>query len=200
MEKKLFELLNSGVSAFSLGEEAAKKMADTGAPQGVFALCRKPDKTLLLDEIRPDGIYAALCGLQDPGNVGTILRTADALGIDGLLISADTCDIFSPKVIRGSMGAVFRLPTAVVPEVGAELLRLSERGCRSYAAVLDETAHSAAEYSFTGGIAVIGNEGNGLDRETIACCDEKMTIRMKGNAESLNAAMAAGIILWEMTR
>lgn len=198
--EKLFELLNSGVPVWLIGADIAKKMADTENPQGVFAVCQKPADTLLPEQIRPDGVYVALCGLQDPGNVGTIIRTAEALGVDGLLVSADCCDCYSPKVVRGTMGSVFRLPVMMVTKMEDTLRSLSVQGVESYAAVLDETANPLSEISFSGGIAVIGNEGNGLDQSVIDCCDHKMTIQMRGNAESLNAAMAAGIILWEMTR
>lgn len=199
--EKLFELLNSGIPASLITEELSSRMSDTDSPQGVFAICKKLDKSFGTDKIEHNSVYAALSDLQDPGNMGTIIRTAEALGVRGIIASEGCCDLYNPKVLRATMGAAFRMPYCVVPELGTILRELSGRGILSYAAVLDEAAEPLTEIDFSGGgIAVIGNEGNGLKQEVSAACDRRITIRMKGKAESLNAAMAAGIILWEMTR
>jgi len=199
--EKLFELLNSGIPTVRISEEVSRKMSEADTPQGVFAICRKLDKSFSSDKIENKGVYAALCGLQDPGNIGTVLRTAEALGVRGVLMSKDCCDIYNPKVLRASMGTVFRLPIEICEDFGARLKALSAAGIPTYAAVVDSSAESLTDIEFGGnGVAVIGNEGNGLPPETVACCDRRITIRMKGNAESLNAAMAAGIFLWQMTK
>ncbi len=197
--EKLFELLNSGVTVLQVTEEVAKKMSDTESAQGIFAQCGKLDKFLSADKIEDSGVYLALSDLQDPGNIGTIIRTAEAIGVKGVLLSANCCDIYNPKVVRASMGSVFRVPFFVSDDFCGDLKSFSDRGIVSYATVPDHTAKSITEVAFNGnGIAVIGNEGNGLSEEVISCCDEKITIKMKGNTESLNAAMAAGIIMWQM--
>lgn len=199
-EEKLFELLNSGIPVIRVSEEVGRKLSEADTPQGVFAVCKKLDKSFAADTIENKGVYAALCGLQDPGNIGTILRTAEALGVRGVLMSEDCCDIYNPKVLRASMGTVFRLPIRVCGDFCGALRELSAAGVPTYAAVLDENAESLTDIAFDGvGVAVIGNEGNGLSEAVAACCDRRVTIRMKGNAESLNAAMAAGIILWKLT-
>ena len=199
--EKLFELLNSGIPAALITEEISRRMSDTDSPQGVFAVCKKLDKSLPAGKIEHEGVYAALCGLQDPGNIGTILRTAEAFGVRGVVLSTSCCDLYNPKVLRASMGTVFRLPTRIANDFCGQLKSFSASGIPTYAAVVDDTARSVKDISFFGkGVAVIGNEGNGLDQEVADCCDVRMTIRMKGMTESLNAAMAAGILLWEMTR
>ncbi len=198
--EELFELLNRDVPVLRIADAVSRKMSVAETPQGVFAICRKPERTFTSIKANADGVYLALCNLQDPGNIGTILRTADALGVQGVLISADSCDIYNPKVLRASMGTVFRLPVFVCDDIGADLQRLSKAGLLTYAAVVTPDARPLTEISFAQkGVAVIGNEGNGLPANLVACCDERMTIPMAGNAESLNAAMAAGIILWQMT-
>lgn len=198
-QEKLFELLNSGITVLQITDEVAKKMSDTESPQGIFAQCSKLDKFLSPDTIEDNGIYLALSDLQDPGNIGTIIRTAEAIGIKGLLLSENCCDIYNPKVVRASMGSVFRVPFLISDDFCRDLRKFSDKGIVSYATVLDSEARSITQIGFGGrGIAVIGNEGNGLSPEVVSCCDEKITIKMRGNTESLNAAMAAGIIMWQM--
>ena len=139
-----------------------------------------------------------LFGLQDPGNAGMIIRTADALGIDGIILSG-SCDLYSPKVIRSTMGSIFR--TNIMIENDAERLfsLLSSNGIKTSAAVIDKDAYDVTECSFEGRHAVfIGNEGNGLPAETARRCDSRITIPMHGSINSLNAAMAAGILMWEL--
>lgn len=199
--EKLFELLNSGIPVVRISEDVSRKMSEAETPQGVFAVCGKLDKSFPLNKIDNKGVYTALCGLQDPGNIGTILRTAEALGVCGVLMSGDCCDIYNPKVLRASMGTVFRLPIRVCEHICAELKGLSLAGISTYAAVVNQPAESLSDILFErNGVAVIGNEGNGLPQEIIDACDRRLTIAMRGNAESLNAAMAAGIILWQMTK
>ena len=138
--------------------------------------------------------------MQDPVNLCAILRTAEALGVGAVVLTRDCCDVYSPKVVRGSMGAVFRLSFTVVDELPSFIERFNRVGT-SYAAVLDEEAVSLNACSFEGAaLAVVGNEGNGLTQATVNACTGKLYIPMRGKAESLNVSVAAGIILWEMTR
>ena len=133
--------------------------------------------------------------------MGTVIRTAEALGIDGLLLSDGCCDIYNPKVLRASMGGVFRLPLMRVGDMAQAVETLQEKGLTAYACVVDATATPITEAGMgKGSVTIIGNEGNGLRAETIAACKHSVTIPMAGRAESLNASMAAGIILWEMCR
>ena len=138
--------------------------------------------------------------LQDPGNAGMILRTADALGLDGVIYSA-SCDIYSPKVVRATMGSLFRVPLCCVPDIAPVLEACRCAGVETCAAVVSGAAELVGQCRFSGGTAiVIGNEGNGLPETVADACDRRVTIPMHGTIESLNAAMAAGIILWEVQR
>lgn len=179
----------------------AAKLSDTRTPQGIFCIFPMLDKILDLVHIYTHGRFIALENLQDPSNLGTVLRTAEALGLSGCILAGNCCDPFSPKVTRGSMGAVFRLPLYRA-ESGASLAReLAGKGMRVYAAVPEQEACPVTRCGFgPGSVLLVGNEGAGLLEETVRTCYRAVTIPMLGRAESLNAAMAAGILMWEMMR
>ena len=180
---------------FALEDRLFAKLSDTVSPQGVICVFEPPKWEL---SIRPNGRYVALERLQDPSNLGAISRTAEALGIDGLILSVDACDPFSPKSLRASMGALVRLPVLRPREF---LSFLREIPLPVYACVVEKTAKSVGRVDFSGGgIALIGNEAKGLSNEALAASDERITIPMPGRAESLNAAVAASIVMWEMVR
>lgn len=197
----LLEQLADGARVFEIPAALADKMSEQKSPQGIFVIARKLDKTLSRDTIEKDGRYLFLCGLQDAGNVGTMIRTAEAMGISGVIVTRDTCDPFSPKVIRGSMGAVFRMPLLVAEEARSFVEELEAAHVATYATVLAEDAIPLTQLRFERpAVLLVGNEGNGLDDAVSRACRCRVTIPMQGRAESLNAAMAAGIFLWEMTR
>lgn len=182
-------------------EKLAALISDTQSPQGFFAVCDRGTLSFSLDRVRKGGRYLALENIQDPSNMGTMIRTAEAFGLDGLILSDDCCDITSPKVVRGSMGGVFRMPTMVCESFADALRSLQVAGNVLYACVPDRSADPIQSVDFSvGGIALIGNEANGLRTDTIALCDRSITIPMDGRAESLNAAVAASVVAWEMTR
>ncbi|MBQ4332820.1 MAG: RNA methyltransferase [Clostridia bacterium] len=194
-------LLAAAGTAVEIGPDLARHMGDTTNPQGVFCIAKALDNSLIIDKINIIGKYSALEDIQDPGNLGTIIRTAEALGLDGVLLSDGCCDVYNPKVLRGSMGGVFRLPLLRAGDMAATVAALQQQGLTAYACVVDGDATPITRAGMgAGAVAVIGNEGNGLRPETVAACAKRVTIPMDGRAESLNASMAAGIILWEMTR
>lgn len=159
------------------------------------------EKALAQGDFSKGGRYLVLDNLQDPGNVGTILRTADAVGVDGVVMCNNCCELYNPKTIRSAMGSVFRLDIYSADTLYEVCGMFGKNGIKTCAAVVDSSAVSVTECDFSGDCAVvIGNEGNGLSAEDANVCDEKITIRMQGNINSLNAAMAGGIILWEMFR
>ena len=181
-----------------ISNELGNRIASTDTTQGVFAICRIPVSKKLT--FRENGRYVVLYGLQDPGNVGMVIRTADALGIDGIILSG-SCDLYSPKVIRSTMGSVFRMDIVIENDTDALFAMLEENGVESSAAVIDKDAIKVTDFSFAGRQAVfIGNEGNGLPREIALRCTRRITIPMSGNINSLNAAMAAGILMWELRK
>ena len=166
-------------------------------PQGVLFVCTMPRQDL--PEKLPGRRYVVLDGVQDPGNVGTVLRTADAFDADGLLLLPGCADPYSPKTIRASMGAIFRRPVwqCAADEMSA-LLRRS--GLRLYGAALRQDTVDARTVSYDGAAVAIGSEGRGLSEEVLALCDATVKIPMSQRCESLNAAMAATILLWEAYR
>ncbi len=175
-------------------------ISDTKTPQGVLCVIKTLDKQFCFDTIRKNGILLALDSIQDPSNLGTILRSADALGVSGVVLSSSCCDVFSPKVVRGSMGAVFRVPFYITSDLPMFIEEFNKYGT-SYACVLDDTAVTINEVKFTSpSLSVIGNEGNGISKPVIDKCSSKLYIPMHNNAESLNAAVAASIIMWEMVK
>ena len=194
-------LLAAADTAVEISPELSRYMGDTMNPQGVFCIAKMLDNSLIIDKINIIGTYSALEDIQDPGNMGTIIRTAEALGLDGILLSDGCCDIYNPKVLRASMGGVFRLPLMRVGDMAQTVVALQEKGLTAFACVVDSSATpiTCADMG-KGAVALIGNEGNGLRAETVAVCKHSVTIPMAGRAESLNASMAAGIILWEMCR
>ena len=195
-----------GVRCAQLSDSLAAELSQTEHSQGVYAICQMPQPPALSALIHAGGSYAVLHQLQDPGNAGMILRTADALGLDGVIYSA-SCDIYSPKVVRATMGSLFRVPLCCVPDIAPVLETCRCAGVETCAAVVSGAAELVGQCRFSGGTAiVIGNEGNGLPvtnhtaHAPLRPDDRRVTIPMHGTIESLNAAMAAGIILWEVQR
>lgn len=188
-------------SVFEISDDLAKFMSSTEVSQGIFAIAKKSQASFEADTIKNSSKLLVLDNLQDPGNIGTILRTADACGVDTVLFTKDCCDLYNPKVIRSAMGSVFRLNLFTELEFDEIIKLLKELNVTVYASVVDKTATEIRDIRFEDKSAVvIGNEGNGMPYEHISLCDKSLTIRMCGNINSLNAGMAAGIILWEMTR
>lgn len=185
-----------GVEHMEVPPELMAYLSPVETPQGVlFTLERKtcPYPTA------GKGRYLALDGLQDPGNVGTIWRTADALGADGLFLLNHCADPVHPKTVRASMGACFRLP---VWEVAKDELAAfaQESGLTLCAAALGADCCTLGETELKDAIVVIGNEGHGISEDVLAVCERRVKIPMRERCESLNAAAAATVILWEMGR
>ncbi len=174
-----------------------KSLCDTQTPQGVLFLAQMPDTTP--PERLEGDRWLVLDGLQDPGNVGTIWRTADALGADGLILTNRCADPFSPKTVRSTMGACFRLPLYEVE--AEELPELLERsGLPLYATALREDTVDIKTAQLSRCAVVIGSEGRGVSPELLRLSEKTIKIPMRERCESLNAAAAAAVVLWEMGR
>ncbi len=185
--------------SFLLSDQLAARIGDTKTPQGVFAVCPRPQA----DPAAFDGSgkYIMLSSLQDPGNVGTVIRTACTLGLSGVILSADCPDAYSPKVLRSTMGGVFEVPIWVTPDLPAAMQQLRQGGCLVAAAALTPDARPISAQAMQGvGCVVIGNEGNGLTREMIDACDRCIILPMARAGQSLNAGVAASIFMWELTK
>ncbi len=198
-EKKYREKL-SGYSYEIVSESVCRHISDTKTPQGVLAVVRQSTMTLdhmLKLEEKP--LFLLLESLQDPGNLGTIFRTAEGAGVTGIVMNRDTVDPYNPKVIRSTMGTVFRVPFVIVEDLRDAIDRLQDQGVRVFAAHLAGGLFYDEDY--TGGCGfLIGNEGNGLTEEVSSMAGGKIRIPMKGEVESLNAAVAATVLVYEAQR
>ncbi len=178
-----------------VGPELLSYAADTETPQGLLFTCALPEEP----EGLPGERLLVLDGVQDPGNVGTIWRTADAFGADGLVLLPGCADPWSPKVVRATMGACFRLPilTCTLEQL-TSLLR--EKDLPLYATALREDTRDIRGADLNRAAVVIGSEGRGVSGRVLEACGQTLRIPMRERCESLNAAMAAGIVLWESWR
>lgn len=182
-----------------VSESVMKEISDTMTPQGVLALVHMKESSMeeLMKKERP--LFLILENIQDPGNLGTILRTGEGAGVDGVIMSRETVDIYNPKVIRSTMGSIFRVPF-VYTDCLMEVLQFMEKNqIITYAAHLGGTNYTRESYQ-KGTAFLIGNEGNGLTEELTAAARKKIRIPMCGKVESLNAAMASGLLMYEVRR
>lgn len=147
-----------------------------------------------------DAHLLVLDNIQDPGNLGTIFRTAEAAGVTGVFLSRDCADIYNPKTVRSTMGAIFRQPFVYVEDLPGAISRMKEKGICVFAAHLQgERSYDREDYRKKTAF-LVGNEGNGLRREVEEMADVRVRIPMAGRAESLNAAIAAGVLMFEVAR
>ena len=186
-------------AAFSLPDGIAQYAADAelveyASPGPVFTV-RIP--AMRLPE--PLRRVIVLEGVQDPGNVGTVIRTANALGMDAVVLTGACADLYGPKTVRATMGALFRQP--VLTCATDELMQLLRANClKLYGAALTDTAQDLRRVPLTPAAVAIGSEGRGLSAELLAQCDGQIIIPMQPGAESLNAAVAAAVVMWEIAR
>lgn len=180
--------------------EVMKAMADTQTPQGILALVRQP-KWSVSDVWNGENPHIIMLEtLQDPGNLGTILRAGEGAGITGVIMNRETADIFNPKVIRSTMGSIYRVPFVYVDDLGEAAEMAKARKIRLFAAHL-KGKNSYDREDYRGGCGfLIGNEARGLTDETAALADCWVKIPMLGKVESLNAAVAASVLMFEAAR
>ena len=184
---------------YRIPEALFDKAAGTVHSQGIMAVVRR--KNWKLEEItRRSSFWIILENLQDPGNAGTILRTADACGADALICTKGTVDLYNQKVVRSAMGSFFHLPVAVVDSIDAAVSYIKAQGGQLVGTHL-KGATSYTEGDYLGPTAiVIGNEGSGMSDAAASLCDALVKIPMPGKAESLNASVAAGVMMYEVLR
>lgn len=196
-----------------VADEVFRALSDTQTPQGILALVKQYHYTL--EDVvggaggasggtsAPGGgskLLMVLETLQDPGNLGTILRAGEGAGVTGIIMDSHTADIYNPKVIRSTMGSVLRVPFVYVEDLAGTLAELKKRGIRLFAAHLEATHNYEAE-DYTGNTGfLIGNEANGLSEGIAGMADSYIRIPMAGKVESLNAAVAASVLMFEAAR
>lgn len=189
--------LPAWVRVAEVGDSLLASIADTESPQGIVFICKGKDLTI--SDRLTGGRYLVLDGVQDPGNVGTVWRTADAFGADGLILCGGCADPWNPKTVRATMGAAFRLPV-YEGELDQAAERLARAGVPLYAAALREDTVDVRAVRLDGAAVVIGSEGRGVSRRALELCRNTIKIPMRARCESLNAAVAASVMLWEMAR
>lgn len=183
-----------------LSDKVFQHVSDTKTPQGI--LCIVKQKTYRMEELLrvENPHFMVLDNLQDPGNLGTIVRTAEGAGVTAVFMSKDCVDIYNPKTIRSTMGSIYRVPFVYVEDVLKLLETFREKGVKTYAAHLDGKQSYDKENYQSGTAILIGNEGNGLRDEVARSADIWVQIPMHGQVESLNAAIAASILMFEVCR
>lgn len=189
--------LPEGVRVAQVPKDVMESISPMKAPQGALFLCRMGEQEV--PEKLPGQRYLVLDGLQDPGNVGTIWRTADALGADGLLLVDGCADPWNHKTVRATMGACFRLPVYEIKRQDLPAL-LERSGLPLYATALREDTLDLRDADLSHCAVVIGSEGRGVCEEVLAMSEKTLKIPMRDRCESLNAAAAATVVLWEMAR
>ena len=183
-----------------LSDSLFKAVSDTQTPQGILALVRMPGYTLsqILKEEKAHLLIAE--GIQDPGNLGTMFRTGEGAGITGVILDKTTVDVYNPKTIRSTMGSIYRVPFVVSENLSETLKELKAAGVRLYAAHLKGSlSYDEPDYKKPAGF-LVGNEGNGLSDEIAGLADTYIRIPMEGRVESLNAAIAAALLMYEVKR
>lgn len=198
---KLLEKLEAyGVPVYETAENIYRKASGTDTPQGILLVMKQQKSRLPELPAAENPLYVVLDGVQDPGNAGTIIRTADAVGANAVILSKGSVDIFSEKTVRSTMGSLFHLP--ICPEVTPEEMQafFKERAVRLYATALDATAKPHFKQDFTSRCAIaFGNEGNGVSKELLTNAI-RTYIPMYGAAESLNVGVSAAVVLYEAVR
>ena len=202
------EIEARGVRLIAVSAAVFEKISEERAPEGIVTVAQVPSNLCRvyagegdLPKINERILIAE--SLRDPANIGTVMRSAYALGIDRLVLTDDCAEIYSPKTISAAMGAAFRMPTLTVggESLTAIIGALREGGRRVYATALYEDSLTLGEARIRGrDCFVIGNEGHGLAKKTVEACDASVIIPMREGAESLNAAAAAAICIWETVR
>ncbi|MEG1686843.1 MAG: RNA methyltransferase [Angelakisella sp.] len=196
-QPELTALSQMSQSTYLITPALADSIAQTQNSQGCYCICQTPH--MALPTVK-NGSFLLLERLQDPGNLGTIIRCAEAFGMDAVLCSPDCADLWSPKVLRSAMGSCFRQCVVVSQDLCATARQLTQSGVSVYAATLTRDAVLPQQMTRgSGGIAVaIGNEGAGLTTSLLDCCTSSVFIPMTDRIESLNAATAATVLMWEL--
>ncbi|MCI8309014.1 MAG: RNA methyltransferase [Clostridia bacterium] len=179
-----------------VSEKIFKYITDVTSPQGILAIVEKNNSSKI--DFSQD-LFLILDNIQDPGNMGTILRTADSIALTQIIVTKGNADCFNPKVVRSTMGAIFRVNVIEVDDLIKVIKELKKHKIQILATDL-QTEHSIYDVDYKKSAIVIGNEGNGVSESILKISDKKIKIPMKGKTESLNAAVATGIILYNAIR
>ncbi len=187
---------NPSIRGSVVKNEVFQKLSDTRTPQGVLTVVRQRHYALPDILQGKNGLWLILEGIQDPGNLGTMIRTGEGAGISGIIMDRNTADFYSPKTVRSTMGAVFRVPFFYTEDLAGTVREIKKTGITTYAAHLDgKKMYHEINYADRTAF-LIGNEGNGLSDELTSLADIKLRIPMQGQVESLNAAISAALLMY----
>lgn len=210
IDKKTESCGNVDMSVIVFSDQVFSKLTEERSSEGIICVAKYLDNLHKTDKIeqtpkKTDGAVGEkillLESVRDAGNLGTIIRSANAFGIDRLIISEDCADIYNPKTVRAAMGALFAQRIYIAESIPEAIKLMRKAGYRVFAAALDKNAERLGSFPLgMGDAVVIGNEGHGLSAETIAACDKSIFIPMNEGAESLNASIAASVCMWELYR
>lgn len=205
LEKAILSCQKKGTSILVVAPYVYEKISEESAPQGIMAVCSfisEKHKSLSVAEKSYNGEKIVMIeSVRDPGNIGTILRNACAFGIDRLIFSKDCADFYSQKTVRAAMGALFKMRIDVVDDFIGSIEVLKECKKSVYGAALNENSLVLGQKKLThDDVIIIGNEGHGLSGEVLSAVDDTIFIPIAKNTESLNAAMASAIFMWELSK
>lgn len=208
LRKLLDGELYKNTHLFVLSEGAFEKISTEKSPQGIICVIKHLDFFRNMDIIYKEDFFLrdgertiALCSLRDPGNLGTIIRTAVAFGFEHIVLSADCADVYNPKTVRGAMGGLFKIKISIVDDLSRFITLARANSKRVFAAELSENAKSIKDTKLTSNdIIIIGNEGHGIPTDVSGLCDSSLYIPICENTESLNAGIAAALFMWELSK
>lgn len=184
----------------TVSDNVFAQMSDTRTPQGILAVIKMAEYEIGDIIAHYNGLYVIVENLQDPGNLGTIIRMSEAAGVDGIIMSPNTVDIYNPKTIRSTMGSLYRVPFVYADDFAGTLEQMKSKGVELYAAHLEGSVEYTEPDYTKASAFVIGNEGNGLTDAVTNICSNRIRIPMAGKVESLNAAIAASVLTFEAAR
>lgn len=193
-QKMLYEVAKYNIIYVS--QKVFEYISQVMHPQGILALIKKKEQSQINYK---DDVIVVLDNVQDPGNLGTIIRTVDSVGISQIVLSEGTADAYSPKVVRSTMSGIFRVNVIEVANLLETLKEMKQHGYKLIATSLD-TSKSIYDISYQKSVIIVGNEANGVSKEVLKLADEKVKIPMLGKTESLNVAVATGVVLYEAVR
>ena len=196
------------VDIYVLGQSAFEKISTEKAPQGVITIIKYLDFSINADIIYKEDFFLSeseravvLCSVRDPLNLGAIIRSAVAFGIEHIILTGDCADVYNPKTIRSAMGGIFKVKITVVRSLSDFVSMARNSGRRVFAAELTESAMSITEAELSAlDLILIGNEGHGIPQEVSSACNGSVYIPIGGGIESLNASVAAAVLMWEQTK
>jgi len=199
-ERLIQQFSKKGAEIFRARKKEIEKLTDTETPQGIMALVKKKKFTLSSDFLKKASLLLSLDNIRDPGNLGTMIRTADAAGADGVLLSNGCVELYNPKVVRSTMGSIFHLPVVEGLDLKEVLPEMKVSGFKIFSSEIHK-GKDHTKISYPEKICLlIGSEASGVRKEVSNLADERIKIPILGKAESLNASVAAGVFLYEMVR